>query len=134
MAVELPWWLRGPPLAGAKPGDKTPNVEHLPTTTRKGRVVYNRKKHEFNQKDWDRLTGALFGGNADKYSKYWWEAIIQRVTLYMIDKILDKLGANFKDYEIANRVYWMLRDNLAKVFTKLSEEEKAKILEEFGYP
>ncbi len=124
------WWIfQPPPLTHPEdfPGYNPPNVEHLPITTRKGRVVYNRKKHEFNQKDWDRLSGTLFGGNADRYSTVWWENILQRVTLYMIDEILRKLRADMNDYQIAHRIYWLLQDALARFFTKLSPEEQTEL-------
>lgn len=65
-----------------------------PHQTVRGRVVYNRKLHEFSEEDLARISGKLIERTPDPGLLY---RIIEKINLYMLDKILGVFGLN--DYK-----------------------------------
>lgn len=112
------------PLKNA--GDAERNAEHLPITTRKGRVVYNRKPHQFTRSDAARVLGNVFGATGKKDSLSFWITILEETTIWMLDKVIEYISQSKQPDEIASRIYYIARDMLARVFDRLAEDLKKK--------
>jgi len=113
------------PLDGLKPGEATPNVEHLPITTRKGRVIYNRKPHKFTENDVLRVSATYFGIYRDKKNANWLLRLMEALTIWMMDKIIERLAGEEIEDEVAGSLYYILRDTLARFIDRLP----ARVLE-----
>lgn len=105
--------------------DKLDNIPHPPITTKKGRVVYNRKRHEFTQKDVLRVSGAVFNVSLSKNpTASQWMQLLEQITIWMLDKILETVTQKQWDDAIASALYYLFRNSLAKFIDRLEDDLK----------
>lgn len=90
-----------------------------PHQTIRGRVVYDRKLHEFSEADLARISGAIIERTPDPGLLY---MIIEKINLYMLDKILGVFGLN--DY----------KEVVLRFLLELVGQILAKIRSIFGQP
>lgn len=128
------WWIfQPPPLTHPEdfPGYE-PNqpIEHLPITTRRGRVVYNRKPHKFTEKDLLRVAGQVYSAPKDQRHAIWWITVLERITIMMMDRIFEFILRREVDGDFVSRLYYLLRNQLALVIDKLLGEQLTAALDD----
>lgn len=125
------WWEYLFPIRSplSFPEQKEKTIEHLPITTRKGRVVYNRRKHEFSRRDAARVLGGVFGAPGTQNDLPFWMAILENATIWMLDKILEFISQAKQPDEIASTIYYVLRNALARIIDRLPERQRKVALE-----
>lgn len=121
----MAWWWELLPIpspldGGIQPDAPLPNIEHDVIRTKKGRVVYNRKPHKFTKSDVLRVAAAAY--DADPKQTSGLMLILEELTIYMIDRIISLIGPNPIDKNLAERLYYYLRDTLARIIDKLPKE------------
>lgn len=124
--MAAPWWAIVPsPLdTGTYTGPgSTPNIEHEVIRTKKGRVVYNRKPHIFTNSDLLRIAGNLYGVSPTNSTGIL--LILERITIWMLDKILEKITTQDLDDGIASLLYYYIRNSLAKIIDRLPTDMRA---------
>ncbi len=120
--MAFPWFWIPSPLAGnafTDPTKATPNVEHLPIVTRKGRVVYNRRVHTFSDNDILRINSKRFELGKRQNNANWLMRLLEAMTIFMLDKILEKLTDEEIDDEIVASLYYVMRNSLARIIERL---------------
>lgn len=124
--MATPWWaiIPSPLDTGTYTGPgATPNIEHEAILTRKGRVVYNRKPHQFTNSDLLRVAAGIYDINPTSSTGIL--LILERITIWMLDKILDKITAKDLDEGISSLLYYYIRNSLAKIIDRLPTDMRA---------
>jgi hypothetical protein len=119
-------WLpiQSPLTGGGNEELFTPATAHIPITTRKGRVVYNRKPHRFSDNDLLRISADIYG--ADRNTGIGILAILERITIWMLERIFEKMIDPGQADLIAEPLYYYMRDTLARIIDRLPGEVRAQ--------
>jgi len=110
--------------------DTANTYEHLPITTRRGRVIYDRKPHPWTEKDVIRVTSRYFGLAKPTNSPLWIE-LLERITIWMMDKILSLWVSDAKADILADQLYYIFRNALARILDKMIKTPNKQVLQEF---
>jgi len=103
------------------------NIEHLPITTRKGRVIYNRKPHLFDEKDLLRVSRSVLTPEMDPKNMDF-ERLLMEITIWMTEVILDRISFGLIPDETARNLYNTVWNFLNGVIKKLSPEQVSSII------
>lgn len=82
------------------------NIEHPPITTRKGRVVYNRKPHYFDKNDLERVAKNVLMPEFTGTKAEGLELLIQKITIWMMEIILDRITFGTIEDGKAEEIYY----------------------------
>jgi hypothetical protein len=92
-----------------------------------GKIVYERKKHYFSQKDVDRILSNYTARPIEKDDEVIaLQGILQRATIFMLEQILARFGLE----DFARRIYYFLITILDTVFGYISAPEAAEKIRE----
>jgi hypothetical protein len=128
----LPWIIPSP-LQPGNNDDPTyiAPVVHQPVVTRRGRVVYDRRIHFFTERDVLRISSHYLGVNYDKYSlenKYFWLEWMERITIWMLDKVISFFTGKVIPDEISERFYYLAKNFLARIIDNvLNQAQQEKL-------
>lgn len=123
------WWPITSPIDNYDGPPTLQSVEHQPITTRRGRVVYERKIHFFSENDLVRISSQTLNVTGKKYSQYWWLELMEKITIWMLDKILDKVFQGKETADLSERLYFIARNYLARIIDRLWEKDKKRLQE-----
>ncbi len=117
-------WLQFIPFPIDTFNSSPANIEHLPITTRKGRVVYNRKPHQFSRADATRVLGRVFLAPGEPNTLPFWLRLLEQVTIWMLDKILEFISQAKVPDQVATEIYRIAQRMLARVIDYLLPDDK----------
>lgn len=103
------------------------NIEHLPITTRKGRVIYNRKPHLFDEKDLLRISRNVLTPDMDPKNMDF-ERLLMEITIWMMEVILDKISFGLIPDEVARNLYNTIWNLLNGVINKFTPDQHSSII------
>lgn len=125
MPFKWPWDWSNPydePYTDPFETGKLPTVVHPAVVTRRGRVVYDRRLHPFSEADLIRIAGNVLLVPKDNNNQWDYLALLERLTIWMLEKILD-LALSRSSAEIAAPVlYSIVHRFLTRIFDKLTPE------------
>jgi hypothetical protein len=101
------------------------NTEHLPIITRRGRVIYDRRTHFWSERDVQRVMANYFQIQMPKDPKLpFWMILMENATMWMMNKIMSLLTGGKSDEQFISRLYYLLRNSLARIIDRLLKSEK----------
>jgi len=102
-----------------------PNIEHPPIKTRKGRVVYNRKLHNWSQADRDRILFNFYHLEGKEKAANW-VTLLEKLTIDLLQIIFMRFypGGALTDV-LVQRLYYVVRDALATILDHMGDDLRA---------
>lgn len=106
------------------------SVKHPPIITRRGRVVYDRKTHFFSNGDLQRIASRVLDVNDQVKDDNFLLTLMEKLTIWMIEQLLDKFTGTLKAQIVSERLYYLARNFLARIIDRMLVEEQDQLRKE----